>query len=296
WSVDPNAEVTLEANPSSVEAQKFEGYRKAGVNRISLGVQSLDDRQLKFLGRLHNADEAKQAIAIGREIFPRISFDMIYSRPGQSVQEWKDELNAALALGADHLSLYQLTIEQDTPFYDLQARGKLSVPDNDLAAELYELTMSLTSNAGLPAYEISNHAVPGAECQHNLVYWRYRDYAGIGPGAHGRLTLDECKWATSTYKNPEKWWQSVMVDGHGMDEFLQLQTEETADEYLLMGLRLAEGIDLEPYEIATGHPITAQRLDFLEEKGFIARLDNGRVRATPSGFLVLDAIVADLAA
>lgn len=296
WSVDPNAEVTLEANPSSVEAQRFHGYRKAGVNRISLGVQSLDDRQLKFLGRLHNAEEAKGAITLAREIFPRISFDMIYSRPGQSATEWANELRQALELSADHLSLYQLTIEQGTPFYDLQARGKLTIPDNDLAAELYELTLSLTDEAGLPAYEISNHAVPGAECAHNLVYWRYQDYAGIGPGAHGRLTLDGHKWASSTHKNPEKWWQAAMTAGHGMDELTKLQTEESADEFLLMGLRLREGIDLRRYEIGTGHPIVTSRLDFLEEKGFIERLDNSRVRATPQGFLVLDAIVADLAA
>jgi oxygen-independent coproporphyrinogen-3 oxidase len=296
WNVARDAEVTLEANPSSVEAERFRGYRAAGVNRVSLGVQSLDDRQLRALGRLHDAQEARRAIALARETFPRLSFDLIYARPGQTPQEWESELREALALAADHLSLYQLTIEPGTPFFDLQARGRLKIPDPDAAADLYELTAALTAQAGVPAYEISNHAAPGGECRHNLVYWRYQDYAGIGPGAHGRLTIDGIKTATATLRNPEDWWQQAMVTGHGMEVFEPLATEEAADEMLLMGLRLREGIDLGRYTKMSGRELDPGRLAFLEAEGLVERLPGALVRATQSGFLVLDAIVADLAA
>ena len=296
WTVAADAEITLEANPSSVEADRFRGYRAAGVNRVSLGVQSLDDQQLRFLGRLHNADEALRAISLAREIFPRLSFDLIYARPGQQPDDWRKELARAIALSADHLSLYQLTIEPGTPFFDLQARGKLTIPDQDRAADLYEITREETTRAGLPAYEVSNHAAPGAECRHNLVYWRYQDYAGIGPGAHGRLTIDGAKWATATHRNPEKWWQETMVDGHGMASFEQLLPNEEGDEMLLMGLRLAEGMDLARYEEKAGRQCDPARLAFLQAEGLVETAGNSRLKVTPAGFLVLDAIVADLAA
>ena len=296
WTVAADAEITLEANPSSVEADRFRGYRAAGVNRVSLGVQSLDDQQLRFLGRLHNADEALRAISLAREIFPRLSFDLIYARPGQQPDDWRKELARAIALSADHLSLYQLTIEEGTPFFDLQEKGRLVIPDQDRAAELYELTLDITAARGLPAYEISNHAAPGAECQHNLVYWRYRDYAGIGPGAHGRLVIDGAKHATSTLKSPEDWWQKAMVDGHGMEAFERLSAEETGDEFLLMGLRLMEGIDPARYERLSGRTLDASRIANLASDGFIETGRSGKLRVTRSGSLLLDAIVADLAA
>ena len=296
WAVASDCEITLEANPTSVEAERFRGYRSAGVNRLSMGVQSLDDAELKRLGRLHSAEEAIGAIHLARETFPRLSFDLIYSRPGQHAANWQAELNAALDLAADHLSLYQLTIEEGTPFFDLQEKGRLVIPDQDRAAELYELTLDITAARGLPAYEISNHAAPGAECQHNLVYWRYRDYAGIGPGAHGRLVIDGAKHATSTLKSPEDWWQKAMVDGHGMEAFERLSAEETGDEFLLMGLRLMEGIDPARYERLSGRTLDASRIANLASDGFIETGRSGKLRVTRSGSLLLDAIVADLAA
>ena len=296
WAVASDCEITLEANPTSVEAERFRGYRSAGVNRLSMGVQSLDDAELKRLGRLHSAEEAIGAIHLARETFPRLSFDLIYSRPGQHAANWQAELNAALDLAADHLSLYQLTIEEGTPFFDLQEKGRLVIPDQDRAAELYELTLDITAARGLPAYEISNHAAPGAECQHNLVYWRYRDYAGIGPGAHGRLVIDGAKHATSTLKSPEDWWQKAMVDGHGMEAFERLSAEETGDEFLLMGLRLMEGIDPARYERLSGRTLDGSRIANLASDGFIEMGRSGKLRVTRSGSLLLDAIVADLAA
>lgn len=296
WTVSSQAEITLEANPSSVEAERFRGYRAAGVNRVSLGVQSLHDDQLKKLGRLHDVAEALRAIGLAREIFPRLSFDLIYARPGQSAEAWEAELRRALALAADHLSLYQLTIEPGTPFFDLQKRGKLKIPNMDRAAELYELTLAVTAEAGLPAYEISNHAAPGAECAHNLVYWRYQDYVGVGPGAHGRLTVEGKRVATAARRNPEDWWQRAMVDGHGLENFETLLPEEAGDEMLLMGLRLREGIDLARFEQMSGRELDPARLAFLEGEGLVETLSRRTVRVTQAGFLVLDAIVADLAA
>ena len=296
WPVAKDAEISMEANPSSVEAGRFRAYAESGVNRLSLGVQSLDDEQLRFLGRLHTAAEARRAIEIAREHFPRISFDMIYARPGQTLAAWERELRQAIELAADHLSLYQLTIEPGTPFFDLQGRGRIKVPEPDKAAELYELTLGVTGEAGLDAYEISNHARDGAQCAHNLVYWRYRDYAGVGPGAHGRLSRDEGKLATVTLANPEKWWQAAMAGEHGMESCEMLLPEEEADEMLLMGLRLREGFDLTRYENRSNRAIDDKRIDFLIGEGFVEKLEDRRVRATPAGFLVLDAIVADLAA
>jgi oxygen-independent coproporphyrinogen-3 oxidase len=295
WHVDPNCEISMEANPSSVEAERFRSYREAGVNRVSLGVQSLDDAQLRFLGRLHSASEAITAIELARKTFNRISFDMIYARPGQHVSHWEQELRQVLDLAADHLSLYQLTIEPQTPFYQLHTRGKLVIPDEELAAELYETTQAMTREAGLAAYEISNHAAAGSECRHNLVYWRGQDYAGVGPGAHGRLSTNEGRLATATLRNPEDWWQKAMVEGHGIDEQFVLSRQEQADERLLMGLRLAEGFAPGGYNDLSEFPITEDKVAFLQSIELLETLENGHIRATPKGFLLLDAVVADLA-
>ena len=295
WTVPDGIEVTLEANPSSVEAERFRGYRAAGVNRVSLGVQALDDRDLKFLGRLHNVDEALHAIGLARDIFPRLSFDLIYARPGQTPEAWEAELEQAIGYAADHLSLYQLTIEEGTPFFALHAARKFEVPDPDHAAELYALTQSVTAARGLPAYEISNHARPGAESRHNLTYWRYGEYVGVGPGAHGRFIEDGTRFVTVAERRPESWLGMVEQAGHGITGGESLTREEEADEFLLMGLRLVEGIDLVRYEKLAGRPLSSRRLAVLQEEGLVAPVGNSRLRATPEGMIVLDALVADLA-
>jgi len=296
WTIAPDVEVTLEANPTSVEATRFRGYRSAGVNRVSLGVQSLHDSALKELGRLHTAQEALAAVAVARSIFDRYSFDLIYARPRQTTDAWATELRRAIAEAAEHLSLYQLTIEPDTPFFGLHKAGKLKIPDDDLARDLYDITQANCNDAGLPAYEISNHARPGAECRHNLVYWRGHDYAGIGPGAHGRLTIDDRRLATETDKRPEAWLMRVEENGTGLTVTEKLTPGETADEYLLMGLRLAEGIDLERYSAISGRTLDAGRIAILREEGAVETTADGRLRVTQSGFPLLDAVVADLAA
>jgi oxygen-independent coproporphyrinogen-3 oxidase len=296
WTIAPDVEITLEANPTSVEASRFRGYRAGGVNRVSLGVQSLDDGVLKQLGRLHTAREALDAVAVAREIFPRFSFDLIYARPGQTVAAWRAELTQALAAAGEHLSLYQLTIEADTPFAALHAGGKLVLPDDDLGRDLYDLTLDQCAGAGLPAYEVSNHARPGAECRHNLVYWRYGEYAGIGPGAHGRLVVDGARRATATEKRPEAWLMQVESLGHGVTVDDALMRDEQADEFLLMGLRLAEGIDPKRYAALAGRALDLARISELTGHGFVETTADGRLRVTRSGFPVLDAVVADLAA
>jgi oxygen-independent coproporphyrinogen-3 oxidase len=296
WTVAPDAEVTLEANPSSVEADRFRGYRAAGINRVSLGVQSLDDAALKELGRLHNAREALDALAIARATFERVSFDLIYARPRQTPQMWQGELTRAIAEAGEHLSLYQLTIEQDTPFHALHAAGKLVTPNEDTARALYDTTQEVCAGAGLPAYEISNHARPGAECRHNLVYWRAHEYAGIGPGAHGRLDIDGERRATATEKRPETWLTRVENLGHGLVTDETLTRDETADEFLLMGLRLSEGIDPARYEKLAGRALNPKRVAILREEGAVEMTPSGMLRVTLSGFPVLDAVVADLAA
>ncbi|WP_421725500.1 radical SAM family heme chaperone HemW [Bauldia sp.] len=296
WTVADDAEVTLEANPSSVEADRFRGYHAAGVNRVSLGVQALNDRDLRFLGRLHNVADALAAIRIARDTFPRLSFDLIYARPAQTPDQWAIELKVALDLAADHLSLYQLTIEDDTPFAALHRAGKLVVPDEATAAELYAITRETTAAAGLPAYEISNHARPGATSRHNLVYWRYGEYVGIGPGAHGRLKLADGGHATATERLPEAWLARVEAHGHGLTVDELLTPEEEGDEMLLMGLRLAEGIDLARYRAISGRDLDPERLADLVAHGMVERTGGGRLRATRDGFFVLDAVVADLAA
>jgi len=296
WPIASGAEITLEANPTSVEATRFRGYRAAGVNRVSLGVQALDDIALKELGRLHSAQEALDAVAVARSIFDRYSFDLIYARPRQTLGAWTVELKRAIAEAAEHLSLYQLTIEPDTPFFGLHAAGKLAVPDEDLARDLYDLTQVICTDAGLPAYEISNHARPGAECRHNLIYWRGHEYAGIGPGAHGRLNLGGRRYATETERRPESWLMRVEATGTGLIVDDTLTPGECADEYLLMGLRLAEGIEPARYLALCGREIDPARVAVLHEEGAVETTADGRLRVTQSGFPLLDAVVADLAA
>jgi oxygen-independent coproporphyrinogen-3 oxidase len=296
WSIASAVEITLEANPSSVEAARFRGYRAAGVNRVSLGVQALSDAALRELGRLHSVAEALDALALARSLFERYSLDIIYARPRQTVEAWKKELASALAQVGDHLSLYQLTIEQDTPFASLYAAGKLVTPDEQLARALFDVTQELCSRAGVPAYEVSNHARPGGECRHNLIYWKGYEYAGVGPGAHGRLDLPGARHATATEKQPETWLTRVETAGHGVVTDEVLTREESADEFLLMGLRLSEGIDPARYACLAGRALSAQRIAFLREQGFIETDGHGMLRATRAGFAVLDAVVADLAA
>jgi putative oxygen-independent coproporphyrinogen III oxidase len=296
WRVASDVEVTLEANPTSVEATRFAGYRAAGVNRVSLGVQALDDVSLKTLGRLHSAREALDAVAIARKAFDRYSFDLIYARPDQSPRMWADELNLAIAEAAEHLSLYQLTIEEGTPFFGLHAAGKLKTPDEATARALYDVTQEVCARHGLPSYEISNHARAGAECRHNLVYWRGEEYAGIGPGAHGRLDIEGVRHAIATEKRPEAWLMRVEATGHGVVSDDPLNSEERGDEFLLMGLRLAEGIDPLRYAALSGRALDPDRIAVLREEGAIIVDETGRLRVTQAGFPVLDAVVADLAA
>ncbi|THF47067.1 radical SAM family heme chaperone HemW [Allorhizobium terrae] len=295
WTMPRGIEITMEANPTSVEAERFRGYRAAGVNRVSLGVQALNDADLKFLGRMHSVEDALKAVKLAREIFPRMSFDLIYARPNQTIAAWEEELKQAISYAVDHLSLYQLTIEEGTPFFGLHKAGKIITPDEEHAAQLYEATQEITAREGLPAYEVSNHAKPGAESRHNLTYWRYGDYAGIGPGAHGRLTRGHDKMATVTEKHPETWLERVEKHGDGMIEQDLLGPDEQSDELLLMGLRLREGVDLARWQQLSGRDPDPEREQFLLEHGFIERLGNSRLRCTPKGMLVLDAVVADLA-
>ena len=295
WAMDPRAEVTLEANPTSVEAERFQGYRTAGVNRVSLGVQALHDADLRRLGRMHSAEEAIAAVRIASSIFERSSFDLIYARPHQTPEAWRAELETAIGHAAEHLSLYQLTIEPDTWFERLFKAGKLVVPNDEEARILYEITQEVCEAHGLPAYEISNHARPGAESRHNLLYWRYGEYAGIGPGAHGRLVTGNARIATATEKHPETWLEHVEREGHGIVEEEALTAEAEGDEFLLMGLRLKEGIEPARYEAFTGRTLDEERILALEGHGFLARRD-ARLAVTREGFPVLDAVVADLAA
>jgi oxygen-independent coproporphyrinogen-3 oxidase len=294
WSIEDGGEITLEANPTSVEAENFAGYRVAGVNRLSLGVQALDDASLKALGRQHTAQEALDALALAKRHFGRVSFDLIYAREGQAAKAWEAELTHALDHADDHLSLYQLTIEDGTPFAARHAAGTLHVPNGAKARALYLLTQELCETAGLPAYEISNHARPGSESRHNLLYWRGHDYAGIGPGAHGRVTYDGAKRALSATKSPEAWLAQVEARGHGLESDEALSSAEAAEEYLLMGLRLAEGIDMARLA-AIGGRIAESRLATLEGDGLLKR-DANRLAATPKGRLVLERLILELAA
>ena len=295
WTMEEGAEITLEANPTSVEAERFRGYRVAGVNRLSLGVQSLDDAQLKFLGRLHSADEALRAIALARETFPRLSFDLIYARPGQTKEAWEKELRAALAHAADHLSLYQLTIEPDTAFARLYEKGAFVLPGDDEAAALYALTGEICAETGLSAYEVSNYAKPGAESRHNLVYWRYGDYVGAGPGAHGRITSDGKRIATRARKMPGDWLAEVKRAGQGLEASEDISASEQGDEMMLMGLRLSEGVSLARHARIAGRPIADARIAALVADGLLS-CDGDIIRATGEGRMVLDAVLARLLA
>jgi oxygen-independent coproporphyrinogen-3 oxidase len=297
WPVDPQIEITLEANPTSVEAEKFRGFAAAGVNRLSLGIQSLNDVDLKFLGRQHDSRQALAALDLAAAIFPRFSFDLIYARPQQTVAAWAIELDAALARAGDHLSLYQLTIETGTVFEQAYARGDFQLPSEDVQAELYELTTSRLAAAGLAAYEVSNYARPGQESRHNLTYWRYGDYIGIGPGAHGRLTLDGAKVATRQHRAPEAWLEMVERDGHATRQFNPVMPEARLEEMLMMGLRLSEGVDLVRIQTETGRSlndwIPDERLLRLVGDGFLS-LDAVSLRATQEGRARLDAVLAAL--
>lgn len=286
-------EVTLEANPTSSEAAAFTAFRGAGVNRLSLGVQSLDDAVLAFLGRKHSAKEAVAALDFARRTFPRVSFDLIYARPGQTPQEWRAELEAALAIAADHLSLYQLTIEPATKFAALVDADILKPLPDETAAELFDLTQEVTEAAGLPAYEISNHAAPGAESRHNLVYWRGGAWLGIGPGAHGRLPAPGgARIATETQRVPEQWLALVESKGDGVTLREAVAPRDQAEEILLMGLRLREGADLARLQRLAPDLINEDALAGLAAQGFVM-LANGRVKATPKGRLVLNRLIAD---
>jgi oxygen-independent coproporphyrinogen-3 oxidase len=296
WQLANDVEITLEANPTSVERDKFQAIRLAGVNRVSLGVQSLRAAPLAALGRLHSVEDAVAAVKMAQSIFDRVSYDLIYTRPEQTLDEWREELNEALDLARDHISLYQLTIEQGTRYYDLFHAGKLKMPDAELSAQFFELTQEICGARGLPAYEISNHAAPGHESRHNLIYWQYGEYAGIGPGAHGRLVIDGVRHATSTERMPFKWAEYVAQKGDGFVEFEALSPGEQGDEYLLMGLRLRSGISPERFKALSGQSLKQSQIDHLMEIGFLQMTDDGNLRVTEQGFTVLDAVVADLAA
>jgi putative oxygen-independent coproporphyrinogen III oxidase len=298
WPVAADLEVTLEANPTSAEAGRFRGFRAAGVNRLSLGVQALDDPALRFLGRRHDGAEALGAIALAARHFERFSFDLIYARPGQDEAAWRAELGRAVDLAAGHLSVYQLTIEEGTKFHALHGRGELVLPDEDTAAALYEATQEVLEAAGLPAYEISNHARPGQESRHNLTYWRYGDYVGVGPGAHGRLTLDGVKRATRAHRAPEIWLERVERHGHGGHEPETIPAEARLEEVLMMGLRLAEGVSRRRLVEETGldapDAVDPGALARLSAAGFV-ELTPTHLRATAAGRQRLNAVLAALA-
>jgi oxygen-independent coproporphyrinogen-3 oxidase len=297
WTTAPGLEISLEANPSSVEAARFADLAQAGVNRVSLGVQALDDRSLTFLGRRHNAEEALAALAVAKNQFGRVSFDLIYARPGQSLEAWTAELERALQEGTEHLSVYQLTIEEGTKFATLAARGELDMPDEDTQATLYEATQAILTDAGLPAYEISNHARPGAECRHNLTYWRYGDYVGVGPGAHGRLTIGGEKLATRAHRAPEIWLERVEAKGYGAHADEPVSLTERRDELLMMGLRLAEGVSRtrlsEELGADVGELVDGLSLSRLIDAEYVA-LNTDRIQATAAGRQRLNAVLASL--
>lgn len=297
WRLDAGVEITLEANPTSVEAALLAGFRSAGVNRVSLGVQALNDADLKFLGREHSAREALEAVDIAARLFDRFSFDLIYARPGQTVAAWESELRQALSHAVGHISAYQLTIEEGTPFHLRHARGEFRIPDEDTGAALYEATQAVLEQAGLPSYEISNHARPGEESRHNLAYWRYADYAGIGPGAHGRLTLGGGKIATRQHRAPQIWLERVERDGHATQAELPVSVEERLTEMLMMGLRTVEGVPSDRFIRETGREMRGAldpaRLDRLVTGGFLIA-DEAGLRATAEGRQRLNALLPAL--
>lgn len=292
WPVANDLEVTLEANPGSVEAARFRGYAEAGVSRISMGIQALNDADLRRLGRIHTVAEAQQAFDIARKYFDKISFDLIYARQDQTIEAWRDELRDALNMAVDHLSLYQLTIEPGTAFGDRFAAGGLrGLPGDDLAADMYLATQDVCDAAGLPAYEVSNHAIPGAESRHNLIYWRYGDYIGIGPGAHGRITQNGKRYATEAWSQPDRWLRGV---DHGDAEkpVAEISPQEQANEYLMMGLRISEGIDLKRFHLLSGQGISSDALNHLQELEMVI-VENSRIRVTAAGRLVLNSVIKE---
>ena len=293
WGLAEDVEITLEANPNSVEVASFADLAAAGVNRVSIGVQSFDAQVLEFLGRAHSEDEARRAIAAAQAHFARVSFDLIYARPGQTMAAWESELAGALAFGTDHLSLYQLTIEPGTRFATLAAKGELTIPDGDAAADLFDATQAMTRAAGLPRYEVSNHARVGQESLHNLAYWRYADYAGIGPGAHGRRLGQ----ATERHKKPENFIAAVERNGHGLKVESDLPAPERATEAMLMGLRLTEGVDLARIEARSGLArdafVDADAVARLARQGLMGA-DGDRLVVTDDGILLLDSILSEV--
>lgn len=293
FGFSPAIEITLEANPTSAEAGRFREYREAGVNRVSLGVQALNDNDLRSLGRLHSVAEAMRAVEMARGEFDRVSFDLIYARPGQTLDAWKEELEQALAVGCTHYSMYQLTYEEGTPFHAALKRGLMKELDPDLSSSMYEYTQERMEAAGMPAYEISNHAKPGDESRHNLVYWRYGDYVGIGPGAHGRVELGGERLATETERMPERWLSRVAAEGHGMTGMEPVARDEQFSEALLMGLRLREGVDLSGLQSRFGKSLHADRVDALVRQGLL-RIVGSRLSTTAAGRLVLNAILKAL--
>ncbi|MEZ5771073.1 MAG: radical SAM family heme chaperone HemW [Defluviimonas denitrificans] len=296
WPRANDLEVTLEANPNSVDSGRFRGYSAAGVNRISMGIQALNDADLRRLGRLHNVAEARRAFDIARDCFGRVSFDLIYARQHQALDDWRRELAEAAAMAVDHLSLYQLTIEDGTAFGARHAAGGLKgLPEDDIAADMYELTQEVLDTAGMPAYEVSNHARDGAESRHNVIYWRYGDYIGIGPGAHGRLTLAGQRFATEAPCSPQMWLDSVQKRGNGELPRTTLSGEDCATEYILMAMRLREGADMRRYHALAGKPLDMEAIGRLEDMGLLGR-SGDRIAATASGRIVLNAILREIVA
>ncbi len=295
WSLDADAEISLEANPTDAEAQRFRAYKSAGVNRLSLGVQALNDEDLKKLGRWHTADQARLAFLQARDAFDTVSIDLIYARPQQSVDAWGKELEKALAMNPDHVSLYQLTIEPGTAFERNRDRGTLIVPDDEEAVRLYQLSQDICGAFGFIGYEVSNHARMGFESRHNLTYWRYADYAGVGPGAHGRLTIDGVRHATISWRDPARWLEQTARQGHGIEQMTPMTQHDQATELVLMGLRLDEGVSLLRYREVAGGPLDEMRLGELEQDGFV-NVTQTHVRVTPKGRIVLNAVIERLMA
>mmetsp|Transcript_18535 Transcript_18535/g.30415 ORF Transcript_18535/g.30415 Transcript_18535/m.30415 type:complete len:309 (+) Transcript_18535:5980-6906(+) len=291
WPTANDLEVTLEANPTSVEAARFSDFHLAGVNRVSMGIQALNDSDLAALGRLHTAKEALAAFDIARHEFDRVSFDLMYGRQNQSLIQWESELSSALALGLDHVSLYQLTVENGTAFGDRYKAGKLrGLPDEDLSADMYSLTQDICTAHNMPRYEVSNHATDGNASRHNLIYWRYGDYVGIGPGAHGRITLDSTRWATEQAKMPTNW-----LAGENREQREHLSGSDQASEFLLMGLRLTEGVDIDRFAALSGHRLDQDKLDYLLDIGMI-QFSGNRITVSNQGFTVLNAVLRELLA
>jgi|TARA_B100001057_G_scaffold405832_2_gene418947 oxygen-independent coproporphyrinogen-3 oxidase len=294
WKTNKNLEVTLEANPNSVDAQNFKAYRTVGINRTSMGIQSLNEKDLKALGRTHSVREALSALEIAKQNFKAVSFDLIYARQNQKLKQWESELSLALDLGANHMSLYQLTIEQGTAFGDRYNRGLLKgLPSDDISAELYDLTSNLCEERGFTAYEVSNYAQKGFKSVHNLIYWRYGDYIGIGPGAHGRLTIDKKKYATETFLSPEEWLNKVEHQGSGESYLAELSNEQQAAEMVMMGLRLTEGIDCKRFRALSGSSFSDEKIAFLKSIKLLEQ-KKSYLNATFSGRKVLNSVLAEL--